>query len=274
MKILHIVINYDPSIGGIQLLYKGVSENCVKVYNDEVTVYTVNSYFGSHSKNFKKISKPQETINGVLIKRFPFLRVHLFFFNFIRKILIKFNKDPHFINQAIAGPVSYNLFKSLNKVDVDIISGAPSGFSYMTYPLYRHKLKNPKPFVYSGAFHFQDSDEKIHISNETLKAILKSEYCICYTQFEKQKLMQLGIPEEMIVVTGVAANVKMFENGNPNLYREKFKLKDDDILIGYVGRIATTKNIAILLDSFVTACKQNSNIFLVIAGAKSDYASE
>ncbi|MBW7952533.1 MAG: hypothetical protein H3C56_08270, partial [Chitinophagaceae bacterium] len=55
MKILHVVNNYEPSIGGTQLLYKGISERCVKQYNDEVEVYTIDSLFGSHSKNFSAI---------------------------------------------------------------------------------------------------------------------------------------------------------------------------------------------------------------------------
>lgn len=272
MKILHVVNNYEPSIGGTQLLYKGISERCVKQYNDEVEVYTIDSLFGSHSKNFSAITPKEENINGVFVKRFSFLRIHLKPIMFINKIIAKLGINSNYLNKCIAGPISSSLQKAIYNSDADIISASPSGFTYMSYPLKRHHLKNPKPFVYQGAFHFRDSDTEHHISKETLAAIKASEYYLCNTEYEKNRLVQLGIPEEIIVITGVATDVGVFANGDRNFFRKKLNLKDDDVLVGYFGRLEKAKSIEILVNAFIEAYQKNNKLVLVLAGFKSEYA--
>jgi len=53
MKIVHVVLNYYPSKGGTQWLFQNISERLVKHYNDEVTVLTVDSYYGPEKRIIK-----------------------------------------------------------------------------------------------------------------------------------------------------------------------------------------------------------------------------
>ena len=55
MKVLYVVQNYYPSIGGTQILFQNIAEKSLAYYNDEGVVYTTNSYFGPDKKEFKKI---------------------------------------------------------------------------------------------------------------------------------------------------------------------------------------------------------------------------
>lgn len=275
MKIVHLVLNYYPSIGGTQIFYKAVSENCVSKYHDHVEVLTVDSYYGPHSKLYKKIPISQETLNGVTIKRFSFFRFHRFGFSILNKLSIKiFGKKNEFFERYLMGPWSPSLTYALNNVDADVISASSSGFLYMNYPLYRHKLSNPKPFVYQGAIHFGDNEKDKVISNKTLQSIKASEYYLCNSQYEKNRLVEMGVMEDMIVVTGVGVDMDKFKNGNSTKYRAKFNLSENEILVGYVGRLEATKSIDILIKAFVSAYKQNKQLRLVIGGFESNYVSK
>jgi hypothetical protein len=89
MKITHVVINYFPSVGGTQIFYQGISENCVQHFNDEVEVLTIDSYYGSHSKQYKKITPAHETINEVVVKRFPFSEKHIKILSLLNVLIYK-----------------------------------------------------------------------------------------------------------------------------------------------------------------------------------------
>lgn len=275
MKICHLVLNYYPSIGGTQILFKGISENCVKIYHDEVEVLTVDSYFGPHSKQYKKITLPEEHVNGVFVRRFSFFRKYRFWLSIIHKIIIKCTgKTVPLIERYMIGPWSPSLTKSLKKIDADVIGASSSTFLYMDYPLYRHKLINPKPFVFQGAIHFSPLEHENSIPKKTLASIKASEYYISNTEYEKDVLVGLGIPSEMIVVIGTAVNMEEFENGSRNKFRKKYSISEDEILIGYIGRLEATKSIDILLQAFEKALNENPKLNLILAGFESNYVVE
>jgi len=275
MKIAHLVLNYYPSVGGTQILYKGISEKCVSVYKDEVEVLTVNSYYGSHSNQFKAIKKKQEVINGVLVKRFPFYTFHKPLFKLLAQLIFKLTKKySTYILSYITGPWSPSLQYAISTTNADVISASPQGFLYMQYPLYRHKFKNPKPFVFQGAIHFAVDESVNVLSNKTLAAIKASEYYMANTTYEKNRLVALGVNPEMIVVAGTAVDVQQFANGDKTVFRNKLHLKDTDILIGYIGRLEKTKSIDILIDAFIKAHQENNCLKLVIAGFETDYIKE
>jgi glycosyltransferase involved in cell wall biosynthesis len=275
MKIAHVLVNYHPSIGGTQLLFKGISEKCVQQYNDEVEVLTIDSYNGSHSNNYKPIVPLQETVNGVHIKRYSFLRAHKFWFSFLAKFWIKCTGTNNtWLQLRSIGPWSSSLKKAIDNTNADVIVASSSGYLFMQYPLYRHTLKNPKPFVYQGAIHFATNENHQVISTNTLNAIKASEYYLANTQFEKDRLVQLGVDENMIVITGVATNVDFFANGNRQLYRSKLEIQDDEIVVGYVGRIEKTKSVDVLIQAFLLAKTTNKKLKLIIAGFETSYVQQ
>lgn len=275
MKIAHVVIGYHPSVGGTQLLFKGISEHCVGTYNDNVQVLTTNSYYGSHTNMYKPITPSTEVINGVMVRRFSFFRFHRPLCIFLQRVYSKITgKYITILSELITGPWSPSLKKTMDSLDVDIIVASPSDYSFTNYPLYRNKLKHPKPFVCQGALHFADKNATEAVSPQMLAVIKASDYYLANTQFEKDKLIELGVDKDSIVVTGVATDVSKFENGNRAYYRDKLSLKEDAVLIGYIGRIEKTKSIDVLVNAFVAAFEENSSLRLVIAGYQSDYSKE
>lgn len=275
MKITHLLLNYYPSVGGTQIFYKGVSENCVENYKDEVEVLTIDSYYGSHSKQYKEIKTKEEIINGVIVKRFSFFRKHKLLFIFLNKIIIKLTGKPSTLLQLyITGPWSPTLAKAINTSSADVISASSIGYVYMQYPLYRHKLKHPKPFVFQGAIHFTDDETHQPVSKRMLAAINASEFYLCNTTYEKNKLVTLGVEEDKIVVTGCPVNFQQFSDGNAKTIKQQLYIQDTDVVIGYIGRLEVTKSIPILIQAFVAAIENKKNLQLVIAGFETEYLNE
>lgn len=273
MKVLYVVQNYYPSIGGTQILFQNIAEKCLTYYNDEGVVYTTNSYFGPDKKEFKKIDKKKEVINGISVHRFPFLTFYYWLFGKTSMLFkLAHITMPQIIQRYRSGPWSPSLKKAMNQTDADVIFASSSNYLYMLYPLKRDRLSNPKPFVFQGAVHFTEDTNYDVLFSKTLHAIKASEYYMANTSYEKDRLIQLGVDADSIVVTGVAVDMEMYTTGNRAYYRDIFGVTEDNILIGYIGRLEATKGVDILIKAFKVAKESNKNLHLVIAGFRSSYA--
>ncbi len=273
MKIVHVVLNYYPSIGGTQWLFQNISERLVKNYGDDVTVLTIDSFYASEKKKYKKILLPKESYNGVYIERFPFIRYHLPLFRLINRITNRiFHYRFEWVIEKLYGPLSVSLKKRLNSTEADVVCGSSSAYSFMNYPLRRKS--NRKPFVFMGAIHFVAQNNQTDITQKKLAAIQQSEMYIANTQFEKDRLIALKVPAENIAVIGCGVDIDNFGyDANLNL-RKELHIDDNDMVFGFVGRQEPVKSLDILIKAFVMLSAQYTNAKLVIAGADSWYTSE
>ncbi|MBS1639270.1 MAG: glycosyltransferase family 4 protein [Bacteroidetes bacterium] len=274
MKIVHIVLNYYPSKGGTQWLFQNISERLVKNFNDEVTILTVDSYYGPEKKNYKKIEPAIEIHNGVKIERFSFQRKHLPFLRTLVKLSNRlFKTHPECWQEKLYGPISASLHNRLQNIEADVVCGSSSAYNYMYYPLERNGI-NKKPFVFMGAIHFTENKNEKIIRAKTLKAIAASEFYIANTLFEKEKLIELGIHENNIVIAGCGVEPNDFINNNRAITRKQLNVNDNEILVGFVGRQEPLKSIDVLIDAVTIARKTNNKIKLIIAGANSWYTPQ
>ncbi len=157
------------------------------------------------------------------------------------------------------------------KTDSDVIMATSSTFTYMQYPLWRTRSRNPKPFVFQGAIHFTDDKNYTPVSKKTLRAIERCEVYLANTTYEKERLEQIGIAGNKIIITGSAVNVHAFSQGDRNKWRKKLTITEDEIVIAYVGRIASFKGIDSLLSAFQMAQEKVSNLRLIVAGFDNNY---
>ena len=81
MKILHIVHNYYPAVGGTELKIQKISEKLVEKYGDDVMVFTSNALITEsyHNTKIKLLPAGEEEINGVKIKRLKIFRLPFLF---------------------------------------------------------------------------------------------------------------------------------------------------------------------------------------------------
>lgn len=274
MKILHVTQNYYPSFGGTQWLFQNISEYLAAHYNDEVTVFTTDSYFGPHRTLYKKIESPFEIHNKVAIKRFSYYSFYYASIDLFFKFLVRFKLPiPERLVRYRIGPYAPSLFKAMKKGNFDVICASSSHYMYMQYPLLRSKYKNPMPFVFMGALHLKESKADDIMPVKVLQAIKASEFFIANTEFEKQRLLEYGVDENIIKVVGCGIDTNAFDTANPMLLKEKLNIQDK-LVIGFFGRQEKSKGIPLLFNAFVQLAHTNKHIVLLLAGSKTPYTQE
>lgn len=273
MRILHVCQNYFPSKGGPQYTMKHVSEKLVEYYSDDVSVCTTNSLYAPESKLFKKINPAFELINGVKVNRLPFNRWHYPLIKYGNKILIKTtgHKLPDKISTLPGTLDSPAIHKMMDKSDADVIMATTITYNFCNYPLWRFKTANPKPFVLYGAIHLH---KKITNPNDT--ALIKARECDCYisnTDFERDELINYGVKPHKIVTIGTGISIDDFAITEEEVtaFKKANNIKENDIVIGFIGRLVKGKGVGILLDAFRQLYATNKNIKLLLAGGTTDY---
>jgi len=267
MKITLCVHNYYPSYGGSQLVIQNVAERLVAEHGDEVTVLTTDALDSPHRPNVKPIILKEEVINGVVVKRFPFIRFHIKIFT----LLIKLGKKTNLYSTDLLsimrnGPLSISMFKAIMSSDADVIIGTSSPYTHMLYPLIKRK---PTPFIYFGAVHFENKNNS-EIPKIVLRAIKKSSAYIANTDYEKSILVYKGVDEKKIFSLGCGVDIELFENTDGSDIREKYNIKRAP-LIGYIGRQASFKGIDSLLYAMPEVWDKIPEAFLLIAGNETDF---
>ena len=274
MNILHVCPNYYPSKGGPQYTLKNISEKFVEYYSDSVEVVTTNSYFGSENKIYKKIERSYEKINGVAVHRLSFPRWHYPLIKYTGKIKAKITGKgwPYSISKFRFGMHAPSIDRRLMNSQVDVIMATTVIYNFCNYPLVRLK-KNPKPFILYGAMHLH---KEITVDDIAIK---RAKACDCYianTEFEKNILIEYGIESKKIksIGTGIAPEDYTCNEKKILFFKRKYKIKDSDILVGYIGRLVKGKGVGLLLAVFKKISLSNSSIKLLLAGASTEYVPE
>jgi len=274
MNILHVAQNYYPSIGGTQSVMQNLAEIFVNDYNDEVTVFTSDSYIGPNKPQHQPIKVKEEVLNGVRIKRFSYYRFHFNAIRLLFKVLAKLSLPrPDVLSRYKTGPWSPAMIKAMGDGDYDVVMASSSEYLYMQYPLIRNKFRKPKPFLFFGAIHFAPDPKNDHVTQRQLESIKASEKYIANTAFEKERLIQKGIPADKITVIGTGIDLNLFATANGKAFREKHNMKDH-IVLGFIGRQEKFKGVPMLMEAFATLANTYNNIYLLIAGAETTFTNE
>ncbi|CAN5733040.1 N/A [soil metagenome] len=270
MKVLHITQNYYPSLGGTQHTMKKISECLHKQYDDKVTVLTTNSLYGPNNATFKKIEEKEVFINGVHVKRFGFLRAHKPVLKFMSKASVRLSGKglPDSVAALSIGPYSSSMKDAIVKTDADVICASSVHYRFADYGIYRKHIADPKPFVLYGALHLETE----HVPAKYIERIKASDHYIANTLYEKEFLIQQGMPAEKITVAGAASDILEQASTIPSANHVKNELgfAADKKIILCISRQEAFKGLPVLLDAFKQL--QNENICLLIAGAKGTYS--
>ncbi|WP_153799457.1 glycosyltransferase family 4 protein [Foetidibacter luteolus] len=273
MKILHVCQNYYPSKGGPQYTLKHLSEKLVEYYGDEVTVCTTDSLYNPESALYKRIVPVRETLNAVKINRLPFRRWHYPLIKYVNKAAIKVTRNalPEHITAMRWDVYSPAIKKMMASTTADVIMGTTINYDFCNYPVWRNAYPNPRPFVIYGSLHLHKSYDY----NDT--SIKKARLCDCYianTDYERDVLIhKYGVEPGKIVTIGTGIDVAAMDCREEEvaLFRKQHGIADDDIILGFVGRLVKGKGVALLLGLIRNLYKENSKIKLLLAGASTDY---
>lgn len=276
MKILHVVHGYYPVIGGTEWLLQNMSEQLAARHQDDVTVFTgavtKPSYYWCEEGGPMPVGI--ETINGVIVRRFPFSKR----FQFIRMVMARGFyrlKLPYhdWARTYQLGPTMPQLPNAVAQSGADILMAAAFPYRHMYYALAGGQRGNI-PVVLLGAIHPADKwgyDRKM-----MYQAIAQADAYIALTPFEKNYLVEKGIAANKIYVLGGGVDVTPFANADGSLIRQQYGL-GDDLVVGVMSRQTPLKRLDIVIKAMPAVWDKYPQARLLMAGARtahSDYLDQ
>ncbi len=273
MKILHVTQGYFPAIGGTELLIQRVSEELVRQFGDEVTVFTTNCYNGEAFFIPKSPCLPTgwEEINGVRVRRFPVRSRISQFFRFPQSVAYRLGLPANQYLRALAqGPIIPGLSKAIREHPADIIAASSFPLLHMFAAL-KGAEKTGRPCVFQGGLHPQDTwgFERPMI----YEAIQRAERYIAYTDFEAQYVIEKGASPERVVTVGVGVDLEPFERISAREAKQRLGLENKPV-VGFIGQISGPKGVETLVKAMPLVWEVFPDVRLLIAGAQTLFTAQ
>lgn len=273
MKILHVTQGYFPAIGGTETLIQNISEELVRQFGDEVTVFTTNCY---NSEGFRDPSIPcfpvgVEDINKVSVRRFP---VRCRISQFARypaavayRLKLPFNENLRWL---VSGPVVPGLRRAISQEPADIIVASSFPLLHMLDAL-RGAQESCRPCVLHGGLHPTDNwgFDRSHLYH----AIQQADRYIANTEFERQYVIERGAFPEKVVCIGLGVDPMRFESVTVEEAKRRFGLEGKSV-VGYIGQLGRYKGIDTLIQAIPIIWQSEPNTHFLIAGARAQFAEK
>jgi len=220
MNILFVLENYLPHIGGVEIVFKNLSEGLAKLgHNISIVTHRL--------KNTKKF----EIINGVKVYRIDCFHSRYWFTFFSIPKIFKLAKDSDILHTTTfnGAPPTWIVSKFLKKPTIITIHEVWAGKW--------NKLTELNWF-----------NSKIHSILERFIYLLKFDKYVCVSHSTKKQLSNLNIKKSKInvVYNGIDYNHWNPKKYNGNKIRKKLKLKNNFIYL-FTGRPGTSKGLEYLI---------------------------
>jgi len=266
MKILHVVQGYYPAIGGTEWLIQRLSEELVRQFQDDGTVFTTDCLNG---EGFFKPGAPRlktgwEERAGVKIRRFPVQRG---ISGFLRKVqFLPYHLSlpgNQYLRLLASGPLIPELKKAIREHPAEIITSASFPLMHM-FTAQRAALETRRPCILVGCLH--PADRWGFQRPMIYRAIRKADFYVANTEFEAQYVISKGAEAGQVAVIGAGVDLDFFREISPREAKDRLGIKDQP-LIGFIGQVAAAKGIHVLLKAMQEVWRVFPGSFLLIAGA-------
>ncbi len=252
MKVVHIIEEYIPSLGGGPIATHRRAKELKKLGVDNVVITgnIINSWTGD------KIEAKVEEIDGIEVVRLPTISIH-----------------PYF-------PVVRGIRKVLKNIDADIVH--LYGYGYYITEVAAYILKDSKiPIVFSPGGYFpatKDINKYLVRSFEFISKRNSLRYAsriFVETEYDRSIYSNLANPNKIRIIPVPT----LYENAirddyNPNIFKKEYGISEEYFIA--MGRINASKgfqNIIKALPNFIKMSGK-SDFKLVIAGADQGYSDE
>ena len=272
MKILHVTQGYFPAMGGTELVVQRISEELVRQFGDEVTVFTTNCYSGDafYTPGLPRMATGWEEINGVRVRRFPvYSRLSRLFYPFrptTRRLRFPGNQ---FFRAWYNGPLIPGLGKAIRDFETDIVVASSFPLLHMFTAL-KAARQAGRPCIFVGGLHPQD--EWGFQRPMIYRAIQDADHYIAYTEFEAQYVIRRGANPDKVTVIGAGVDLQPFEETDSEQAKKRLGLNGEP-LVGFIGQIGGHKGVDMLLRSMRLVWQVAPEARLLIAGARTLFAA-
>jgi len=240
MKILFVLENYLPHIGGVEVLFKNLSEGLAKKGHDVIII--------THRL---KGTKKREVINGVKIHRVSCFHSRYWFTLFSIPTLLKEAKKADVIHATIfnAAPPAWFVAKILRKPCILSVNEVWIG-----------KWKELGGMGWLNA--------NVHDVLERMIYLLNYDKYVCISKSTERQLLSIGIDKNKANMIYCGIDYKFF---NPRKYdgrrvRKKFNLKNSFVYIFY-GRPGVSKGLEYLIKAVPIIAEKitNSKLLAIVS---------
>lgn len=268
MKILHVCPLYFPAVGGVENVFRAVSEGMVR-RGEDVTVFTTTavSLRAFMNPSIKPLPAGEEVINGVKVRRLPYKRVS----RLIARAITHAFHTLHLPKRDIllgwsALPWVPNLTSEIIKFKPDIVL-AGHFLTRIVFDACYAKRKMGFPLIYHTALHLDKGSEIPEIAFELLKM---ADGVWVNTSYEKSVIVEKGIEESRVFDLGVGVNPEEFRNGDGKCIRDKYGIGKDPVVL-FVGRKEEAKGVGTLMEAMNQVWGKYPEAKLILAGASTGY---
>src|SRR3990172_2160141 len=264
MKILHICPLYYPVVGGVENVFRAVSEGMVR-RGEDVTVFTTTgrSLEAFFNPTVKALPSGDETINGVKVHRLPYRCISRLMARSFSYGWSKLNLPKDDLLKAWSTlPWVPRLSEEIVKFNPDVVL-AGHFRTRMVVDACNAKKKRAIPLVFHTALHL---DLEHELSETTMKYLKMGDALWVNTAFEKESMIKWGIDEDRILELGVGVNPSDFKDGKGDRIRGLYEIGDKPLVL-FVGRKEKDKGVITVIEAMELVWKRFADAKLILAGA-------
>jgi len=271
MKILHLCRLYYPSIGG--------TEHCIRMLSEWLvarghTLQVVTSQAGSEielhdAERVVKLSR-RDTLADVHIKRLPvafgfrhFLLNTLPSTRLLWRIPCRYQDIWHFLQR---GPILRGLLVAILTFRPHVMLIVSSYGPLLFFSLLAQKLYRC-PLLVMPCLHTTERWAQYPI---LYRWINRCDAVLAFTDFEKKTLVEHGVEDEKIIVTGLGVEMEIPTKEQMSELRKKYHIYDTKPVIMCMGRIVAYKGVGAVIQAMEKIWQNGQDAILVLAGSTRD----
>jgi 1,2-diacylglycerol 3-alpha-glucosyltransferase len=174
----------------------------------------------------------------------------------------------------LAIPYSRKIDKILEKLDLDIIHSQHPNLLGTAAAKWARKKKIPFVFTWHTLF-----DQYVHffpivphklsawwVNRNAKNYANKSDFVITPTKSVSDIIKKLGVNNKNIADISTGVEAEAYQNANGQSVRNRFGIKDSEVVLLLVSRLTSEKNIEFLFNSVIKVLKNNISAKFLVAG--------
>jgi glycosyltransferase involved in cell wall biosynthesis len=273
MDVAHFIQRFPPALGGSEAYFARLSR-WLTDRGDQVTVWTstaldLSAFWSGDGKQ----TRPGVTVEaGVAVRRYEpshwFARRHLL-------KLLSFIPVPSWqclmqTCNPIALRMMYDAATDDGLCDVVHASALPYGWPLMCglkLARRKHAAFLMTPFLHLGdPDNPRDRTRKIYTSKAMRYLLEAADVLFTQTELEGEKLKQMGIPFDRIVLQGMGVDAAECTGGDRESARRAWQAEPNECIIGHLANLSHAKGAVDLLRAAKRAWEQGARFRVVLAG--------
>ena len=273
MKILIVTQGYYPAIGGTEWMVQQLSEQLVRQFDDEVTVFTTNCLNGEgfFTPGLPRLPVGAEKINGVLVRRFAVASRLSRLLRLPQSVAYHLGLPGNQYLRALAGgPIVPGLAQAIRSQDCDVILASSFPLLHMFITL-RAAQQVKRPCVLVGGLHPED---RWGFQRPAIyQAIAKADRYVAYTDYEARHVIDHGTPASRVSVVGLGSHPERYTGISSEEARRRLGLSGEP-LVGYIGQLGGHKGVDTLVKAMPRVWEVIPETHFLIAGARTLFLKE